>query len=218
VASIGKTAVVRGKRSKSRRVRRSPTEARAEILRAVEGALGGTAFSALTVEDVMRRTGMTRSAFYHYFSGLDELALGLLEQFEQAIRASVDPWLRDETGDADPVQATITHLTGMFRVMETHRTAVRAVAQAAGGHPRVYQQWQTRVLDYFIDLTAKFIRRQVALGRSRVADPDKLAQALILMNNAVANDNMVREVHDDPAAVALVLADVWNAAIYGRTS
>jgi hypothetical protein len=45
----------------------------------------------------------------------------------------------------------------------------------------------------------------------------RLARALILMNNAVANDNIPREPHDDPAAVARVLANVWNAAIYGRT-
>ncbi len=37
---------------------------------------------------------MTRSSFHHYFSSLDELAVGLLEEFEQDLRASVDPWLR----------------------------------------------------------------------------------------------------------------------------
>ena len=203
---------------KTQRVRRSRAEARSEILRAAQAAASETDFNALTVDEVMRRTGMTRSSFYHYFSGLDELAVGLLAQCEHDIRASVDPWLKGETGDADPLAATATHLAAMFEVMDGHRAALSAVAQAAGGHPVVYRQWQTRVVDYFIDLTAEFIRRQVALGLSAVDDPARLARALILMNNAVANDNLARGFRDDPAAVARVLADVWNAAIYGRTA
>jgi len=203
---------------RAQRVRRSRDEAREEILRAAQEAASRTDFNALTVDEVMRRTGMTRSSFYHYFSGLDELAVGLLEQCENDIRASVDPWLKGETRDPDPLAATVTHLTAMFEVMDGHRPALSAVAQAAGGHPRVYEQWQTRVLDYFIALTARFVRRQVALGLSRADDPDRLARALVLMNNAVANDNMVREVHDTPADVARVLAGIWNAAIYGGTA
>ena len=199
---------------KTQRVRPSREEAREEILRAAEAALADTDFHALTVDDVMRRTGMTRSSFYHYFSGLDELALGLLEQFEHAIRASVDTWLegRDE---GDPREATERNLTAMFREMQAYRTLVYAVSQAAGGSPKVYVEWQTRVLDYFIALTARFIRREVARGRSRAEDPDRLAHALILMNNAVANDGMARGIEDDPAAIGRTIAGIWNAAIYG---
>lgn len=202
---------------RSLRTRRSREEARAEILRAAHAALQDTDFNALTVDEVMSRTGMTRSSFYHYFSGLDDLALGLLEQFEHDVRAAVDPWLLGHEGDADPIQATVTHLTAMFEALELHRTPAHAVAQATGGHPKVYREWQTRVLDHFIAITARFIRRQVELGRSRVADPDPLARALILMNHAVANDNLARPDPVDAAATARVLADVWNAAIYGRT-
>jgi len=202
--------------SRAQRVRRSRDEARAEILRAAQGALGEMDFPALTVDEVMRRTGMTRSSFYHYFTGLDDLAVGLVAQFEHELRTAVDPWLRGEVDESDPLAATVVHLTAMFEVMAAHRTALHAVAQAAGGHPKVYQEWQTRVLDYFIDLTAAFIRRQIALGRSGVADPRRLAQALVLMNHAVANDNMARARRDEPAATAGVLAGVWNASIFGR--
>ncbi|MGI9591759.1 MAG: TetR/AcrR family transcriptional regulator C-terminal domain-containing protein, partial [Myxococcota bacterium] len=131
------------------------------------------------------------------------------------IRESVDDWLKNG-GDEDPVAATAAHLGAMFEVMHHHRTAVHAVAQAAGGYPTVYREWQSRVVDYFIDLTADFIRRQVARGRSRVDDPDRLARMLILMNNAVVNDNMMRDYPDDPVATARVIAGIWNAAIYGR--
>jgi AcrR family transcriptional regulator len=197
-----------------KRIRRSTEDARAEILRAAEAALAAKDFTALTVDDVMTGTGMTRSSFYHYFSGLDALALGLLEQFEHEIRASVAPWLEDAE-EGDPVEATVTHLTEMFEVMEARRASVYAVAQAAGGYPTVYEQWQRRVVDYFVDLTASFIRRQVELGRSRADDPERLARALVLMNNGVANDRMRRDDRTDPRTVAEVVAGVWNAAIFG---
>jgi AcrR family transcriptional regulator len=199
---------------KSQRVRRSPEEARAEILRAAEGVLDGLDFGALTVDRVMQRTGMTRSSFYHYFNGLDDLALDLLRQFEDDIRASVDPWLRGED-EGDPRTATVTHLRAMFEVMHAHRAGARAVAQAAGGYPQVYRQWQTRVVDYFIELTAEFIRREVESGRSPASDPERLARALILMNNGVANDGILSDARDDHAAMARVLAGIWNDAIYG---
>lgn len=198
-----------------RRVRRSPQQARAEIIAAAEHALAEGDFNALTVDRLMQRTGMTRSSFYHYFDDLDALVVGMLEQFERDIRDSVDPWLKGEEDTADYRGATHRHLTRMFEVMYEHRPGARAVAQTADGESRVYTAWQDRVIDYFVALTADFIERQVTLGRSRVTDPARLAQALILMNDAVANANLRRIDPDPPELAAGVLADVWNAAIYG---
>lgn len=200
---------------KSTRVRRNPAAARAEILAAAKDALQDMRFSELTVESLMKRTGMTRSSFYHYFSSLDEIALGMLEEFAADIRRTVDPWLKGELDEPDHRGATVRHLAAMFEVFELHARSVAAVAQAAGVSQEVYHQWQRGVVDYFIDLTAEFIRRQRSLGRSGAADPDRLARALILMNTAAANDNMTRQTPDRPALIGAVLGGIWNAAIYG---
>ncbi len=203
---------------KAQRTRRSRQDARAEILDAAESALRGVDFRELTVDGVMSQTGMTRSAFYHYFTGLDDLVVGLLERFEHDVRGSVDPWLRGEVDEENPVEATVRHLTSMFEVLTSHRASFSAVVQASGGYPRVYEQWQRRVLGYFIDVTEGFIRREVERGRSRVTDPRGLARALILMNNALLNDGLAQP--DPPEAVseARIVAGVWNAAIYGKES
>ena len=200
--------------TKTTRVRRSPGAARAEILRAAEAALGDMDYSALTVDIVMGYTGMTRSSFYHYFNGLDDIAVGLLDQFEQDIRDSVDRWLRGEVEPDDNLGATEQHLRQMFEVIHSHRQAHAAVAQAASGNARVYRAWQQSVVDYFVELTTAFIQRQAALGRSQVDDPARVARALILMNNAVSNDNLSRAEPDTPQALARVIAGIWNAVIY----
>jgi len=200
--------------ARPQRIRRTPEMAREEIIDATQAALMEMDFSALTVDAVMRRTGMTRSSFYHYFKSVDELALGFLGRLEDAIRETVDDWLNGQ-GTDDYLQDTHDHLTTMFVAMEEHRTGMLALARASNSSEQVHDEWRSRVIDYFIDLTARFIRQQIMLGRSKVENPDLTARSLILMNNALANDNLMRETPDDPTAIGRVSAQIWNATIYG---
>lgn len=175
-------------------------------------------FSALTVETVTRRAGMTRSAFYHYFGGLDELVMGLLEDFEREIRECVDPWLEGEFDQHTDYRALTTqYLSAMYEVFHQHRTVVSAVQQAASSSRAVFDQWQLQAVDYYISKTQTFIERQCTLGRSAVTDPAATARALILMNNAVGVDNMLRTEPQSPAAAGATVAQIWNAVIYGGT-
>lgn len=199
------------------RIRRTRQAAREEIIDATEAALANVEFGSLTVDIVMRGTGMTRSSFYHYFDSLDELALGFLGRLEQAIRGPVDEWLRGHGSD-DYLQDTHTYLTNMFVSMDEHRTTTRALNQASSSNSDVYDEWRDRLIDYFIHLTAEFIRLQIDKGRSTVADPERVARALILMNNGLSNDNVMRPEPDDPREIGRTSADIWNAAIYGKTS
>ena len=200
---------------KPQRRRRTPEMAREEIIDATVAALEDADFGSLTVDVIMRRTEMTRSSFYHYFKSVDELALGFIGRFEDAIRAPVDDWLDGRSSD-DHLADTQTHLTDMFVAMEAHHTAMRALEQASNNSAQVYSEWRERIIDYFIEKTARFIRQQIMLGRSKVIDPDRTARALILMNNALANDNMLRTEPDDASAIGKTSADIWNATIYGQ--
>lgn len=199
---------------RAQRIRRTPEMAREEIIDATQAALADMDFNALTVDAVMQRTGMTRSSFYHYFKSVDELALGFLGRLEMAIRETVDDWLNGDGSD-DYLADTHAHLTTMFVAMDNNRTGMMALARATNSSQQVHDEWRSRVIDYFIDLTARFIRQQIMLGRSKVENPDMTARSLILMNNALANDNLMRDEPDDPTKIGKVSADIWNAAIYG---
>jgi AcrR family transcriptional regulator len=200
---------------RAQRIRRTPEMAREEIIDATQAALTEMDFNALTVDAVMQRTGMTRSSFYHYFKSVDELALGFLGRLEMAIRETVDDWLNGDGSD-DYLADTHAHLTTMFVAMDKHRTGMMALARATNSSQQVHDEWRSRVIDYFIDLTARFIRQQIMLGRSKVENPDMTARSLILMNNALANDNLMRDEPDDPTEIGKVSAEIWNAAIYGK--
>lgn len=198
-----------------RRLRRSPDEARNEILRATEAALADLEFNELTVEVLMERTGMTRSSFYHYFASLEEVAMALFGRVENEIAGAVDDWLGGEPAD-DPVAATTRHLTRLFEVWHEHADLMRAINQAAARDRNAYEQWRERVVDRYIEMTAAFIRREVALGRCDASDPEQLAGALILMNTSVAIDQASRPEPDSSDRVGKTIARVWNSSLFGR--
>ena len=198
----------------SRRVRRSPDEARAEILEAAEAALQDVELHALTVETLMERTGMTRSAFYHYFKGLDEVVMALFDRIEAEVSGAVDAWLSGGAAE-DRSAATVTHLTRMYEVWRAHANLMRAMEQAAGRSRIAYEQWRGRVVDGYIARTAAFIRREVDAGRSKAPDPDLLAGALILMNLSVATDQVRRTRPPSAERLGATVGRIWNAAIYG---
>jgi len=182
---------------------------------AARNALKEGDFAGLTVAAITARAGMTRSAFYHYYAGLDELVMHLLEEFESGIRVATVPWLDgqlDESGDYRKV--TVAVLTDMYRVYHEHRTVVRAAVQAAAVSRDVFDQWQSRAVDFYIDKTAAFIRRQNAIGRCRIDEPERIAKALILMNNTVGTDNMLRARPDSPADIARTVGTIWNAVLF----
>lgn len=196
-----------------KRVRRSPEAARAEILEAAEAALREHDLGSITVELLMERTGMTRSSFYHYFKRVDDVAVALFDRVEGEISGAVDDWLERE-GD-DPRADTVEHLTQMYGVWSAHAGLMRAMEQAAGRSGAAYEQWRGRVIEGYVERTTAFIRRQVAAGRSDVADPETLARALILMNVAVATDQVWRDVPATPERLGATVGHVWNRSIFG---
>lgn len=197
----------------TKRVRRTPESARAEILAAAESALHEVDYYALTVELLMERTGMTRSLFYHYFKSLEEVTIALFERVEHEVRGTVDAWLECE--DAPDYRAnTVEHLTRMYEVWRRHANLMRAMEQAADRNKEAYARWQQQVVESYVDKTETFIRRQITLGRSRVEDPRGLARTLILMNLAVAKDQVGRAKPESPSRLGVTVGYMWNSAIY----
>src|ERR1700730_8175141 len=90
--------------TKPRRTRRLRDDAEREILDAAEALLAERSFGALSVDDLMARTGMTRSSFYHYFGSLDEVAVALMRRVQGEMMDAAAPWLRTDH-QLDPAAA-----------------------------------------------------------------------------------------------------------------
>ena len=72
---------------------RKSEQTRAEILEAALDFLWTHPFRDLTVNELMSKTGASRSAFYQYFSDLYGLIETLLRGLEASIFQVATPWL-----------------------------------------------------------------------------------------------------------------------------
>src|SRR5258707_6069433 len=91
-------AIAAGNRLRRRR-RRRPEDAQSEILAAAEAFLRVHPFNAMTVDDLMARTGLSRPSFYEYFNDRHDLVIKLVEKLGSKTFPVTDEWLQ---GDGDP--------------------------------------------------------------------------------------------------------------------
>src|SRR6187200_2127872 len=117
-----------------RRRRRSPEVAEQEIITAAEELLRERPFRELTVDEVMRRTDLSRPSFYVYFRDRHHLVLKVVEHVGAELRSMSQRWY---TGAGDgPAQAR-EGIQGIVDVYARNGPVLRALADAATDDPLV---------------------------------------------------------------------------------
>jgi len=82
-----------GRSVPARRRRRTPEVAEREIIAAAEAFLRERPFRELTVDEVMRRTDLSRPSFYVYFRDRHQLVLKVVEHLGGELFTMGDRWL-----------------------------------------------------------------------------------------------------------------------------
>ena len=199
--------------TKPRRIRRRPHDARREILDAAEVLLAERPFLELSVDDLMARTSMTRSSFYHYFRSLDEVAIALMRRVQGEMMEATAPWLRVDY-DGDPAVGLEQGIRASAEVFARHGVVLSAIHEASFRYEAVQREWRDGVLEDWIGAVAAQVRAQRDRGLTRVADAEEIARALLLMNTAVLVERLGKQPPDQPDAVADTLAEIWIGALY----
>ncbi len=199
--------------TKQRRIRRLPDDAKREILDAAEALLSERSFRELSVDDLMARTGMTRSSFYHYFRSLDEVAIALMRRVQGEMMEAASPWLRAGY-EGDPAAAARQGIHASAEIFARHGLVLAAIHEASFRYEAVQRAWREGVLQDWIHAIAEQLRAQRARGATRVAEPEEIARALLLMNTAVFVERLGKQPPDSPEAVAETLAQIWIGALY----
>ncbi len=194
-----------------RRRRRSPEAAEREIVAAAEALLRGQPFRELTVDEVMRRTGLSRPSFYVYFRDRNHLILRVVEHLGSELRAMADRWYQGEGDGPTLVRAACE---GVAAVYAEHGPVLRALADAAVHDPEVEAAYGS-LIESFVDVTADHIGREIAAGRIVPLDARETAKALVWMNERYLTLSMGREPQADREAVARTLHTIWSRALYG---
>jgi len=199
--------------TKPRRIRRRPHDARREILDAAEVLLAERPFLELSVDDLMARTSMTRSSFYHYFRSLDEVAIALMRRVQGEMMEATAPWLRVDY-DGDPALGLEQGIRASAEVFARHGLVLSAIHEASFRYEAVQREWRDGVLEDWIGAVAAQLRAQRERGLTRVEDAEEIARALLLMNTAVLVERLGKQPPDQPEAVADTLAEIWIGALF----
>src|SRR3954454_6312286 len=119
-----------------KRRRRSPEEAEREIVEAAETLLRQRPFREFTVDEVMRRTDLSRPSFYVYFKDRHALILRVVERIGAELQAMSAQWFATTGPGPDRIAAAIH---GVVAVYAEHGRVLRALAEAAADDPDVEQ-------------------------------------------------------------------------------
>jgi AcrR family transcriptional regulator len=200
-----------GHEGPARRRRRTPKVAEGEIIAAAESLLRERPFRELTVDEVMRRTDLSRPSFYVYFRDRHHLVLRVVEHLGAELFTMSDRWLR---GTGDGPQVARDALYGIVAVFVEHGPVIRALADAATHDPDVEQAY-TDLLETFVDATARHIDEEIGAGRILPLDGRETAKALVWMMERYLNLSLGREPQTPHEAVAETLATIWTRVLYG---
>ena len=200
-----------GRPVRGRRRRRTPKEAEREIIAAAEALLRERPFRELTVDELMRRTELSRPSFYVYFRDRHQLVLRVVEHLGAELFTMSERWLSG-TGDRRAIARDA--LEGIVGVFAEHGPVLRALADAATDDPRVEQAYGNLVQS-FVDATARFIEDEVAVGRVLPLEPRETAKALVWMMERYLTLSLGREPLTPRAAVVDTLATIWVRVLYG---
>lgn len=186
----------------------------AEARRATEDALltatlewlgEGVAFADLSIDQIVRRAGLSRPTFYSYFRDKRALVLRLGVAFEGDVAAVAGPWLESSDGD---VRDTLEGVLGVF---QKHAPTLGALVEAATYDSEVAAFWHA--------VHARF--RPGAEARVRASAPhlDDIAvgarvYGLVYMTESTITAHVLRPEVDERALIAQ-LAFLWDAAMSG---
>jgi TetR/AcrR family transcriptional regulator, ethionamide resistance regulator len=198
-----------------RRRRRSPEVAEQEIIEAAEELLRERPFRELTVDEVMRRTDLSRPSFYVYFRDRHHLVLKVVERLTAESSAMADIWLKAEGESGIELIREATR--GVVDVFARHGAVLSALSDAAADDPEVEAAYQG-ALNFFIDAIAAHIEREVAAGIMLPCDARETARALAIMNDAYLTAVLGRNPCVEPEVVVDTICTIWVRTLYGHSA
>ena len=182
-----------------------------EIVDAAEALLREKPFRELTVDDLMRRTGLSRPSFYVYFRDRHDLVLRVVEHIGGELFAMSERWYK---GTGDGPSLVRDAIDGVVGVFSQHGPVLRALADAAAEDPRVEEAYAA-LIQRFVDATARHIEAEIAAGRILPLDPVPTATALTWMMERYLQLSLGRPPLVPEEQVASALTTIWSRVLYG---
>ena len=180
-------------------------------MEAAEALLRERPFRELTVDDLMRRTGLSRPSFYVYFRDRHDLVLRVVEHIGGELFAMSERWYGGTGEGPELVREAIDGVVGVFA---QHGPVLRALADAASDDQRVEAAYLA-LLQKFVDATARHIEQETIAGRVLPLDPVPTATALTWMMERYLQLELGRTQDASVDRIADTLTTIWSRVLYG---
>lgn len=192
---------------------RKSDRSRSAIMESALDFLWSHRFREMTVGDVMRPTGRSRSAFYQYFRDLHELMEALLEGLQDEILAGAAPWIE---GAGESVELLDSALSGLVTVCYRRGPILRAVADASTADERLEKSWKTFLGD-FDEVVSQRIAADQERGLIPDFDPMPVAVALNRLDASLMIDAFGQRPRKRPEPVLEAVKRIWISTLYGQS-
>lgn len=170
-------------------------------------------FKDLTIDEISRAAGISRTAFYFYFRGKHELLLAAMEEVADEIYQEADRWWH---GEGEPETLIRAGLEGIVAVYAHHSGLLRVGHEVSTYDRDVGDLWRALV-QRFVSETAEHLRREQAAGRLRPLDPEATAESLVWMMER-CNYVFLSLGRRSPEQVVETLTAIWLHALYPDAS
>jgi AcrR family transcriptional regulator len=191
--------------------RANRAEVRTTILAAARAGLEQEAFAELSIDAVMERVGLTRTAFYRYFEDLGALVQLLLADVTRPLKEAAGRLAR-EAGEADEA-AFLAALTEIVSVFAEHGRVIAATV-AAAHHDAGIEQAVSATREHLTELTAAGIAVRARVTGVEITDPHETARALGAMNEGYLLDRFGRGQRVSVEQAVAALWPPWRQLLY----
>ncbi|KOV74052.1 MULTISPECIES: TetR/AcrR family transcriptional regulator [unclassified Streptomyces] len=174
----------------------------------------GVTFTEMSVEQIAKTAGISRSTFYLYFRDKVDLLLrlsGSLKQKSYAIAAAWRP-----TGPGGGVDGLAHAYEMILEHYREHAALLKAINEVAAYDPAVHETW-TADQDRFVDNLETVLREEQRAGRTPAdIDPRLSARLIIQGGSQILAQQVADSDGSNDAVVACELARTYWYGVYRR--
>lgn len=189
--------------------RRTREEVQADVRAALVELLGERTFKDVTIDELARRAGLSRTAFYFYYPAKNEVLMEAAEAAAVEIYAEADRWWH---GSGPPEQLIREALEGIANVYCAHGDILRAALEVTAYDPE-FRAFYWALIRRFVDATAEHLKREIEAGRARRLDAELVAESLVWMAERCAYAFFLMEGRPPSEAIDPLTA-IWVHAVY----
>jgi AcrR family transcriptional regulator len=189
--------------------RRTREEVQAEVRVALVELLAERPFKDVTIDELARRAGLSRTAFYFYYPDKNEVLKEAAESAATEIYAEADRWWH---GSGPPEQLVREALEGIANVYCDHGDMLRAALEVTTYDPE-FRAFYWALIRRFVDATAEHLGRELDAGRARPMEVEAVAESLVWMAERCAYAFFLTEGRPQSEVIGPLTA-IWVHAVY----